>query len=74
MLMQTLKSFTRGRLHMSAFTTAAAATKDSVAGIFGVVSADPLVLKADVVAGIKQSLSISNGLDAAPTLAPRAGF
>lgn len=48
---------------MSAFTKAAAATTDSVSGIFGVVSADPSVLKAGVVAGIKQSLSVSNGFD-----------
>ncbi len=48
---------------MSAFTKAAAATTDSVSGIFGVVSADPSILKAGVVAGIKQSLSVSNGFD-----------
>lgn len=48
---------------MSAFSKAASATIDSVAGVFGVVSADPAALKAGVVAGISQSLGQSFGND-----------
>lgn len=52
----------------SAFSKAAPSITDSVSGIFGIASADPTALKAGVVAGIKQSLSVSNGFDAKPSL------
>lgn len=48
---------------MSAFNTIAAAGRENVSGIFGLVATDPSAVKAGVVLGITQSLGQSFGND-----------